>query len=66
MKIGTCQRKLFFLKMMVTIKTRMYCFSKILKTEDLSARLLTFHKGTDFPGFNVFLTNPQNFVPQIT
>ena len=38
----TCQNKLFFLKIMVLIKTRMYCFPKIRKAEDLSARLLTY------------------------
>ena len=54
MKMGTCQSKLFFLEKMVTIKTRMYYFPKIRKAEDLSARLLTYHKRIDFPGFNIF------------
>ena len=54
MKMGTCQSKLFFLKIMVAIKTRMYYFPKIRKAEDLSARLLTYHKRIDFPGFKVF------------
>ena len=54
MKMGTCQSKLFSLKIMVAIKTRMYYFPIIRKAEDLSARLLTYHKRIDFPGFNVF------------
>ena len=54
MKMGTCQSKLFFLKIMVAIKTRMYCFPNIRKAEDLSARLLIYHKKIDFLGFNVF------------
>ena len=52
--MSTCQSKLFFLKIMMTIKTRMYRFLKIRKTEDLSAGPLTYHKRIDFPGFNVF------------
>ena len=54
MKMGTCQSKLFFLRIMVAIKTKIYYFPKIRKAEDLLARLLTYHKRIDFPGFNVF------------
>ena len=54
MKMGSCQSKLFFLKIMMAIKTRMYYFPKIRKAEDLSARLLTYQKRIDLPGFNVF------------
>ena len=54
MKMGTCQSKLFFLKIMVAIKTRIYYFPKIRKAEDFLARLLTYHKRIDFPGFKVF------------
>ena len=54
MKMFTFQRKLFFLKIMMTIKARMYCFPKIRKTEDLLAGPLTYHMRIDFPGFNVF------------